>query len=77
MDSVRSGTTGYDSCDSEVAEIITACRAIDAAIAGFVDRRLHVSWAWDKEEDLDSIVIDWGLESASTAQDFDDSKERI
>jgi len=59
---VRSAAVDYDGCDSYVDEIIEACWAMDAAIAGFVAKRLHVSWAWDKKEDKESIVIDWELD---------------
>ena len=56
---VRDTTTGYDSCDSEIDEIIEACDAVDRAIAGYVERELHISWAWDKEADRDMIFLDW------------------
>lgn len=56
---VRYTTIDYDSCDSNVDEIIEACDAVDRAIAGFVERKLHVGWAWDKEEDKDFIIPDW------------------
>jgi len=57
---IRCETTDYDDCDSQVDEIIEACQAIDRAIAGFVERNLMVSWAWDKERDKEMILLEEG-----------------
>lgn len=56
---VRCTTIDYDDCDSPVDEIIEACGAVDRAIAGYVESKFAVSWAWDKEVDRDMILLDW------------------
>lgn len=61
---IRYATVGYDQCDTWVDEIVEAAEAIDSAIAGFVEDNLY-HWAWDKEQDAESIKIDWDIKGDS------------